>query len=324
MKNSIFENTNSSEWKVLTVWVFIIDCSKAVRDTFLHSAQFKCRHYLDRRRRVRVHHIMLVVCLCLDIALFQIFNGLLRTKARVGIWEIRMNLFFFTLFLGSLVLWKLRPKSLVLLIQFSYLILKLLAFGLELLSRFEMAMAASLIFKLSQVFKLLLNLLVLCRDLIFEICNQFLWFCAFIADSFDHFFLRILYLISKLREVILNGLCTWSKQIEQLGKLFWYGSADSSDNFLLEFREHRTHPQLAWIERSQLGLHLGYVFNNIAQLIIILLVAHRHKFVVLNDFVDYCLEWDQRFCRKRLHNLGWHVSLIYLLEPYWKSLKVTG
>jgi hypothetical protein len=59
----------------------------------------------------------------------------------------------------------------VLLIQLSYLFLKLLAFGLEVLSGFEMAIATSLIFKLSQVFKLLLQLLVLCRDLIFEICN---------------------------------------------------------------------------------------------------------------------------------------------------------
>jgi hypothetical protein len=170
MKNSIFENTNSFEWQHLIIWVFIIDNSKAVRDTFIHCAQFKCRLYLERRT-VRVHHLMLVVGLCLDIALFQIFNGLLRTKARVGIWEIRMNLFFFRLFLGSLVLCKLRSKSLVLLIQLSYLVLKLLAFGLEVLSRFEMAMTTCLIFKLSQVFKLLLKLLVLCRDLIFEICN---------------------------------------------------------------------------------------------------------------------------------------------------------
>ena len=108
MKNSIFENTNSFEWMRVTAWVFIIDNSKAVRDTFIHCAQFKCRLYLDSNCFVRVHHLMLVVCLCLDIALFQIFNGLLRTKARVGIWEIRMNLFFFRLFLGSLVLCKLR------------------------------------------------------------------------------------------------------------------------------------------------------------------------------------------------------------------------
>ncbi len=106
MKNSIFENTNSFEWKDLIVWVFIIDNCKAVRDTFIHCAQFKCRLYLDRRERV--HHLMLVVCLCLDITRFDIFNGFLRTKARVGIWEIRINLFFFRLFLGSLVLWKLR------------------------------------------------------------------------------------------------------------------------------------------------------------------------------------------------------------------------
>jgi hypothetical protein len=106
MKNSIFENTNSFEWKGINVWVFIIDNSKAVRDTFIHCAQFKCRLYLDRK--VRVHHLMLVVFLCLNITRFDIFNGALRTKARVGIWEIRMNLFFFRLFLGSLVLCKLR------------------------------------------------------------------------------------------------------------------------------------------------------------------------------------------------------------------------
>ena len=108
MKNSIFENTNSFEWIVLIVWVFIIDNSKAVRDTFIHCAQFKCRLYLDRNCFVRVHHLMLVVSLCFDITLFHIFSSVLRTKARVGIWEIRMNLFFFRLFLGSLVLCKLR------------------------------------------------------------------------------------------------------------------------------------------------------------------------------------------------------------------------
>jgi hypothetical protein len=68
-----------------------------------------------------------------------------------------MNLFFFRLFLGSLFLCNLRSKSLILKIQLSYLVLKLLAFGLEVLSRFEMAMTTGLIFTLSQVFELLLK-----------------------------------------------------------------------------------------------------------------------------------------------------------------------
>jgi len=132
----------------------------------------------------------------------------------------------------------------------------------------------------------LLNLLIFLEYFIFELGNLFFGICSFFSNNYDSFFLRYLYLISKLRENTFYCFSVGSISIDKLRNLLRYSPIKRFDIIKLYFfRDHDSDHLLSIAERSQLCLQFYHVLNDSNELLIIIFITYWREVVILNYFV---------------------------------------